>query len=199
MVGFRLMGKREVGQLSVIDLIVSLMIAELCAISIENLDSSIWTTIAALAVLVGIQILLGFISLKSRKMHRIFTGHTSILINKGNINYKEMIKQRYSLDDLLLSLRQQSVKSIEDVEYAFLESNGKLSVFKYNFLKIPGSYPLPIIIDGVIQKDNLSEVKKSEIWLKFYLKSKDIELDEIFYGFYKMNKVYIIKHPEKGA
>jgi len=199
MVGFRLMGKREVGQLSVIDLIVSLMIAELCAISIENLDSSIWTTIAALTVLVSIQIILGFISLKSRKMHRLFTGHTSVLINRGNINYKEMIKQRYSLDDLLLSLRQQSVKSIGDVEYAFLESNGKLSVFKYNCLKIPSSYPMPIIVDGVVQKESLKQIKKTEMWLRFYLKSKNINLEDVFYGFYKMNKVYIIKLPETDA
>ena len=80
-----------------------------------------------------------------------------------------MIKQRYSLDDLLLSLRQNNIKSIEDVEYAFLETNGKLSIFKYNIFKTEGTYPLALIVDGVIQSKTLKEIRHSKYWLLNYL------------------------------
>ena len=192
-VSYRIMGKREVGQLGIIDLIVSILIAELVAISIENTDKSILLTIFPIIVLVIIELLLAFISIKSRRFRTFLTGKPSVIINKGKINYKEMIKQRYSLDDLLICLRQKEIKSIEDVEYAFLESNGKLSIFKYNFLKTNSSYPIALIIDGMIQKNTLKQIKKSIIWLKYYLIKQDVKLEDIFYAFYKNNKVYIIK------
>ena len=199
MVCYRLMGKREVGQLSIIEVIVSLMIAELCVISIENTDESIFLAIVPIALLAVIQIGLGFLGIKSRGVRTFFSGKTSLIISHGVINYKEMVKLRYSVDDLLLALRQQSIKSIEDVEYAFLESNGKLSIFKYNCLKLPSSYPLPIVVDGKVQKETLKEIKKSELWLKFYLQRQDVILSNVFYAFYKNRKVYIIKQSEIKA
>jgi len=192
-ISYRFMGKREVGQLGVIDLIVSILIAELVAISIENIDKSIFLTIIPIAVLVIIEIVLAFISIKSRTFRNIFAGKPSVIINHGIINYKEMVKQRYSMDDLLLSLRQNSVKSIEDVEYAFLENNGKLSIFKYNFLRTNTNYPVPIIIEGVIQDKTLKEIKRTKTWVYLYLKKQQIELKDVFYAFYKNKKVYIIR------
>ena len=103
-----------------------------------------------------------------------------------------MIKQRYSLDDLLVSLRQASIKSIEDVEYAFLESNGKLSIFKYNLFKTDSAYPAPIIVDGVIQENTLKNIRKNKIWIKLYLRKQNINLEDIFYAFYKNGKIYTI-------
>lgn len=196
---YRLMGKREVGQLGIIDLIVSILIAELCAISIENIEDSIFLTIIPICVLVAFEIGFAYISIKSRSFRTFFSGKASLIINKGVINYKEMIKQRYTLDDLLFSLRQASIKSLEDVEYAFLESNGKLSIFKYNFLKIEGKYPLPIIVDGIVQKETLKNIKKSNLWLKLYLQKQEISPSEVFYAFYKNKKVYIIKHTDINA
>ena len=196
MLCYRLMGKREVGQLGITDIIVSIMIAELCAISIENIDNSIFLTIVPIAILVAFEIGIAYISIKSRGFRTFISGKTSLIINKGIINYKEMIKQRYTLDDLLFSLRQRSIKSLEEVEYAFLESNGKLSIFKYNLFKTEGKYPLPVIVDGVIQKETLKNIKKSTFWLKLYLQKQELSLDEIFYAFYKNKKVYIIKHSD---
>ena len=149
---YRLMGKREIGQLGVIDLMVSILIAELIAISIENIKDSIFLTIAPIALLVVLEIVLAFISIKSRKFRTFFDGKPSLIICNGKINYNEMVKQRYSLDNLLLSLRQKEIKNIEDVEYAFLEPNGKLSIFKYNMFKTPSSYPMPLILDGSLQE-----------------------------------------------
>ena len=190
---YRLMGKREVGQLGVIDLIVSILIAELVAISIENIDKSIFLTIIPITLLVIVEITLAFISIKSRTFRTIFSGKPSIIINRGIINYKEMIKQRYSLDDLLVSLRSNGIKSLDEVEYAFLETNGKLSIFKYNFLKLNSNYPIALIVDGVIQNKTLKEIRKTKIWLNLYLRKQDLELKDVFYAFYKNKKIYLIK------
>lgn len=189
---YRIMGKREVGQLGIVDLIVSILIAELVAISIENIDKSIMLTIAPISLLVVIEVALAYLSTKSRWFRQVFTSKPSVIINHGVINYKEMIKQRYSLDDLLVSLRQASIKSIEDVEYAFLESNGKLSIFKYNLFKTDSTYPAPIIVDGVIQENTLKNIRKTKIWIKLYLRKQNINLEDIFYAFYKNGKIYTI-------
>lgn len=189
---YRIMGKREVGQLGIVDLIVSILIAELVAISIENVDKSIMLTITPISLLVVIEVALAYLSTKSRWFRQVFTSKPSVIINHGVINYKEMIKQRYSLDDLLVSLRQASIKSIEDVEYAFLESNGKLSIFKYNLFKTDSAYPAPIIVDGVIQENTLKNIRKNKIWIKLYLRKQNINLEDIFYAFYKNGKIYTI-------
>ena len=189
---YRIMGKREVGQLGIVDLIVSILIAELVAISIENVDKSIMLTIAPISLLVVIEVALAYLSTKSRWFRQVFTSKPSVIINHGVINYKEMIKQRYSLDDLLVSLRQASIKSIDDVEYAFLESNGKLSIFKYNLFKTDSAYPAPIIVDGVIQENTLKNIRKNKIWIKLYLRKQNINLEDIFYAFYKNGKIYTI-------
>lgn len=193
LLAYRIMGKREVGQLGVIDLIVSILIAELVAISIENNKDPMFLTIIPITVLVLLDIIFGYISMKSRKFRTLFDGKPSLIICNGKINYKELIKQRYTLDDLLLSLRQNSIKDIESVEYAFLEPNGKLSVFKYNPFKIKSSFPMPIILDGEIQDKSLKYIHKSKEWLNEELNQKHLLLKDVFYAFYKGKKIYIIK------
>lgn len=193
---YRLMGKREIGQLGVIDLIVSILIAELIAISIENNEDSIFLTIIPITILVILEIALAFISIKSRKIRTFFDGKPSLIISNGKINYHEMVKQRYSMDNLLLSLRQNSIKNIDDVEYAFLEPNGKLSIFKYNFLKMPSSYPMPLILDGSIQYKALKQIKKNTTWLEYTLNKENLKVEDIFYCFYKGKKLFIIKRNE---
>ena len=193
---YRLMGKREIGQLGVIDLMVSILIAELIAISIENIEDSIFLTIGPVIVLVILEIGLAFISIKSRKIRTFFDGKPSLIICNGKINYNEMVKQRYSMDNLLLSLRQKEIKNIDEVEYAFLEPNGKLSIFKYNLFKTKSAYPMPLILDGSIQKRALKYIRKNISWLEYNLKNKDLKIEDIFYCFYKNNKLFIIKKNE---
>lgn len=193
---YRLMGKREIGQLGVIDLMVSILIAELIAISIENIEDSMWLTILPIALLVILEIVLAFISIKSRKFRIFFDGKPSLIICNGKINYNEMVKQRYSMDNLLLSLRQKEIKNIDDVEYAFLEPNGKLSIFKYNFLKLPSSYPMPLILDGSIQKKALNHIGKNLTWLEYTLNKQNLAVEDIFYCYYKNKKLYIIKRTD---
>ena len=193
LLAYRIMGKREIGQLGVIDLIVSILIAELVAISIEETESAIYLTIIPITMLVVLEVAFAYISIKSRKFRIIFDGKPSLIICNGKINYKEMVKQRYSLDDLLIGLRTKGIKDLEMVEYAFLEPNGELSVFKYNIFKIKSSYPMPLILDGILQKSSLKHIKKGEEWLIDALCEKNLTIKDVFYAFYKQNKIYIIK------
>ncbi len=188
---YRVMGKKEVGKLSIIDLIVSILIAELAAISIEEVDRSILTSIIPIVVLVVIQISISFISLKSVKLRKLIDGNPIVIIKDGKLNFKDMTKLRYTIDDLIAQLREQGIKSIEEVNYAVLENNGKLSVFETS-----KDYPLPIIIDGNIDYDVLKDMKKDKKWIYKILDDNNITLDNVFYAFYTKNKTYIIKKDE---
>ena len=132
------------------------------------------------------------ISLKSTNVRNAVDGSPSVVISGGKINFKEMVKQRYNLDDLLTQLRSRSIKSLEEVDYAILETSGKLSVFP----KTNGSsdLPLPVILDGAIQKDTLKQLQKDESWLLKMLKKQHAKLDEVFYAFYRKNSLYIINN-----
>ena len=192
---YRFMGKREVGELGIIDLIVSILIAELAAISIEKYDTSVFLMLLPIACLVVLQIILAKLSLKSDKLRNMLDGEASMIIDNGKVNFKEMIKQRYNLEDLLTQLRARNVKSIEEVEYAILETSGKLSVFTKD-AKNSGPYPLPIILDGKIQKMTLKRLNKKEKWLNELLEAKKVKLDDVFYAFYKDKQLFIIKNSD---
>ncbi len=191
---YRIMGKREVGQLGIIDLIVSILIAELVVISIENYDNNIMYSIIPILTLSILQVSLALLSLKLPKFRIFLDGNPSVIIKNGKVNYKEMIKQKYNLDDLMIQLREKGNRSIEDIEYAILENNGTLSIFNKTKKKTP--LPLPIILDSSIQNDTLKELNKSKEWLYKVLKQKNIKIEEIFYAFYKDNNIFIIKKDE---
>ena len=191
-IAYRIMGKKEISQLQVIDLIVSILMAELIAISIENIEEPIYLAIFPIVALLLLDVVLSKCSLKFKKFNEIMTGKPSILITNGKLNFKELVKNRYTLNDLLLELRQNGIKSISDVEYAVLEQNGKLSVFKYNILKIKSDYPMPLIIEGDIQEETLRNLKKTKEWLVNKIHNKGMLVNDIFYCFYKNNKIYII-------
>ena len=189
---YRIMGKREVGQLGIIDLIVSVLIAELVAISLDNTKDSIFIAIVPICLLVLCQVIMAFLSLNKKTVREIFDGKPSVIINDGKIMFKEMIKQRYNLDDLLTQLREENFKSISEVDYAILETSGKLSVFKKD-KKVGKTFPLPLIVEGSIEKDSLKLLDKDEAWL---LDNINTDIDKVFYGFYKNNSIYIIKNDE---
>ena len=190
---YRIMGKREVGQLGIIDLIVSILVAELVAISIENYKDNIFLTIVPIVLLVAVELILGFVSVKSRKFNRLFGGKPTIIINQGKLLYNNLVSQRYSLDDLLLELRQSGIDSIDDVNYALLEPNGKLSIFKYELLKRVKPIPLPLVLEGVIQKETLKNIDKDERWLLENLEHNKIALENVFYAFYNKEHIYVIR------
>lgn len=188
---YRIMGKKEVGKLSIVDLIVSILIAELAAISIEEAERSILMSFIPITVLVVIQVGLSFVSLKNFKVRKLIDGEPKVIIKAGKVNFKEMTRLRYTLDDLISQLREQEVKSIEEVDYAVLENNGKLSVFK-----TCKDYPLPIIVDGNIDYKVLKDMKKGENWIYKILEDNQLQLQDVFYAFYSKKKTFIIKRSD---
>ena len=192
---YRFMGKREIGQLGIVDLIVSILIAELAAISIDNRSESIFLSIVPIFILVLIEVGMSYISLKIPKVRNVFDGEPSVIINAGKINFKEMLKQRYNLDDLTTQLRENGIRNIESVDFAVLETSGKLSVFRKES-KENGQYPIPLILDGKINYDTLKQINKNLKWLDNFLKKDNCSLKEIFYAFYRNDRLYIIKNKD---
>lgn len=187
---YRIMGKREIGELGVIDLIVSMLIANIVAISIENLDHNILESVIPILILGVLEILLAYLSIKSKKIRKLFDGKPTLIINNGQINHQAMIKERYNLDDLLINLRKQQIYNIDEVKYAILEADGNLSIFK----KTPSnnSYPLPLIIDGSINIETIKLLNKTEDWLQNIINNKNLSLENIFYAYYKNKTIHFI-------
>lgn len=192
---YRIMGKREVGQLGIIDLIVSILIAELAVLSIEELDKSIFISIVPILTLTLLQTMLAYFSLKKPKFRILLDGNPSLIIKNGKVNFKEMTKQKYNLDDLLVQLREKGFKSIEEIEYAILENNGTLSVFAYEEEK-DNYLPLPLILDNKIQEDTLKHLHKDSKWVLGLLNKRNINIEDVFYAFYKDKNVFIIKNDD---
>ena len=189
---FRFMGKREIGQLGMTDLIVYILIAEFAAVSIEQKDEPLLLFVLPVILLVIIQIIVSYISLKWGKVRDVFDGKQSIIIDHGKINFNVMASQRYNIEDLLTQLRENGVRCIEEVDFAILETSGNLSVFKKdsNYL---GDYPLPVILDGKIDYDVLKRINKSEKWIK---RAIEDDISNIFYAFYHDKKLFIIRNDD---
>jgi uncharacterized membrane protein YcaP (DUF421 family) len=165
---FRIMGKREIGELSILDLVVFIMIAEIAAVAIEDTADPLTHTIMPMLLLMLIQILFAIISLKSKRFRDLVDGKPTIIINQGKIDEHAMRKQRYNFDDLLVQLREKDIRRISDVEFAILESSGKLSVFEkeQKTKQIEGNITIPLIIDGSINEANLARIQKTNLWLR---------------------------------
>ncbi|GIO87946.1 UPF0702 transmembrane protein YrbG [Paenibacillus faecis] len=201
----RIMGKREIGQLSIFDLVISIMIAEIAVFALEDLKRPLFEGIAPMITLLLIQISIAFLSLKFRKVRLWFDGEPSVIIRNGDINQKEMRRQRYNLDDLLMQLRSQNIDSVADVEFAVLETSGKLSVLPKDKTQageqptkegkskesvfpslVPKvkyeALPLPLILDGKVDDHNLKRIGKTRFWLKNQIQAKGItDFKDVFF------------------
>lgn len=187
---FKVMGKREIGELGVNDLLVSVLFAEFATLAISNYKEPLLVTLIPTLIIVFLQVIVSFLSLKSIKIRNLVDSSPALIMKNGNINFKEMEKQRYNLEDLLTQVRDKGIKSLDEVEYAILENNGKLSIFLKDDKNI---YPMPLIIDGVINYQTLVDINKDKLWLMKILKNEHTSLEQVFYAFYKNNRCFIIK------
>lgn len=130
LVVMRVMGKREIGKLSIFDLVISVMIAEIAVISIVEPSKQMLHAFIPMAVLLAIQVGTSLLLLRFRALRSFFDGKPAIIIEKGQLNRDVMRKQRYNLEDLMAQLREQQIASVGDVEFAVLEPSGKLSIIK---------------------------------------------------------------------
>lgn len=192
---FRLMGKREIGELSLLDLVVFIMIAEMAAVGVDNTEESIFRAIVPMVLLLVIQVGLALFSLKSKKFRDMVDGQPSIIINKGKIDETEMRRQRYNFDDLLLQMREKNIRNIADVEFAILETSGKLTVFEKEKDKKDtesGGITIPLIIDGDIQESNLAKINKTNLWLRQQLREKGyLNIKDISFCSYQNGDFFI--------
>ena len=134
-------------------------------------------------ILLVIQLVSSFISLKSKKFRDIVDGEPTIIIRHGKIIEQEMRKQRYNLDDLFQQLREQQIGSVHEVSFAYLEPSGNLSVFKHDDIQPV----LSLISDGVIQNKHLELIGKTDEWLEKELKKLGVnDVNKFFIAHLKM-------------
>lgn len=189
LVVLRVMGKKELGQLSMVDFVVSIMIAELAIMAIENPYIAMIHNIYPMVVLMVIQVILSYLTLKFKKFRDLVDGEPIMIIVDGKINEKAMKRNRYNFDDLLLQLRQNNVRYISEVEYAILETNGKLSVLTKEAGK--KHMTLPLILDGEIQYKNLDRIQKNEEWLREQLLNSQLHsLSDISFCSWENENLY---------
>ncbi len=182
----RLMGKRQIGQLQPSELVVTIMISELVSIPMQNIGVPLISGLIPVFTLLVAEVVLSFVSLKSRRLNRLLSGHSSILISNGKINEKELAKSRFNIEDLLEELRINNYPDIGDIEFAVLETNGQLSILPKTCARPVTardlSLNLPevklthtIISDGVVDEAALKRANKNMNWLTKQLTNNRIE------------------------
>ncbi len=176
----KIMGKRELGEISIFDMVVFLIISELFSLSLNHVETSLLYTILPITVIVIFQVSTALISLKNKKIRNFMEGKQSYLIKDGIIMQKELKKNRYSISDLCLQLRQNNVNTLEEVAFAILEGNGSVSIITKKDQKL--KFPEPLIEDGKINHNCLNYLKMTKSDLMKELAKKEIAfVEEVFY------------------
>ena len=195
MVAMRIMGKRQVGDMQPSDLVVSLLISEIAAMPIDNIDRPIINGIIAVFLLVFLETALACISLKSGKLRRAVNGAPVIIINRGKVNRASLKRLRITTDELLETLRSQGVFDISTVQYAIIEPNGQLSVLE----KSGGSLAVPVICDGKMQTHFMESAGISKHEVNSALKKRGISAEDVFIMTLDVDgKAFIIKEDGKS-
>ncbi len=186
----RYLGKKEMSQLSISDLIVFLVISELMTVSIGNDEVSFLQSAMAALVVVVVDKLCSYLTLRSKRLLNLLEGHPSYLIYQGKVNQEKMKSLNYSIDDLSHHLREQGIGSLSQVEFAILETNGNLSVIEKDKSEI--LIPDSLISDGSINDDVLKEMNKDEQWIIDLLKEKGVDYKDVYYCILEKNDLYYI-------
>ncbi|MFW6266287.1 MAG: DUF421 domain-containing protein [Halanaerobiales bacterium] len=182
----RIMGKRQVGELQPFELAITIMISALAAFPMEDIGIPLIYSLIPILLMLVLQVIISEITLNVNGARVLLCGKPGIVIHQGNIVEAELRKQRLNLTDLLEQLRIKGYHSISDVEYAIMETTGELSVIPTSDKRplhpddigIKPDYegiPLPLIIDGEVEEDNLKEIQKNKKWLYKKLSMKGIK------------------------
>ncbi len=185
----RLMGKREIGQLQPFELAISIMIADLASVPMTELGIPITNGIIPILGLLVMHMLISILNMKNINIRRIISGQPSLLIYRGKIDEKVLKKERITINELQERLRRNNIFSLEDVEYAILETSGEVTVIqkpeKRNLipqdLNITPEYegiPYDLVIDGKVMDENLKAIGRDNIWLERELKKFDAKPED---------------------
>ena len=173
----RLMGKRQIGQMEAAEFVVTMLVANLASIPMQDAAIPLYSGLVPILVVLGMELTLSGLILRSVVIRRFFCGKPIILIDKGKILMDNLRRTRVTLDELTGHLRQKDVLDIQTVEFAILETDGSLSVFPYPKerpatakeagIQADKQYlPITIIEDGYLSKENLRKAGKDETWLE---------------------------------
>lgn len=198
--GIRLMGKRQVGELEPSELVLDLIIADLAAVPMQDFGIPLLAGVIPILTLLCVTMILSVLTMKSIKFRALICGRPSIVIENGQINLREMRKNRFTVDELNEELRMLGVTDFSTVKYAILETNGRLSVIPFANQKavtaeqmnlFPEDVGLPAVIinDGRLLEHNLKVRGLNEGWLAKQLKSHNV---------HRVQDVYLLSVDEKN-
>ena len=206
----RIMGKRQIGQMEPSEFVVAMLVADLAAIPMQNNAIPLVNGLVPMLVVMGLELILSHLSLKSIRLRKMLCGKPVILIDNGKIVQENLRRTQVTLDELSGHLREKDVLDIQTVQYAILETNGNLSVFPYpaeqpaaaKDAKVKASrqyLPVTVVSDGKLLPENLKRAKKDGAWLRKVLLERNATLE----GTYLLtvddgNHVYYIPKEEKG-
>jgi len=174
--GIRLMGKRQVGELEPSELVLSLIIADLAAVPMQDYGIPLFTGLIPIITLLSLTMILSVLTVKSVTFRTLLCGRPSIIIRNGMLDQREMARNRLTVDELLEELRTKGVTDLSTVQYAVLETNGQLSVLPYPAQKPPTAQqlgaktdpiglPIVVISDGTLLEHNLTLLGHDRVWL----------------------------------
>ena len=175
-IGIRLMGKRQVGELEPSELVLSLIIADLASVPMQDYGIPLLTGILPILALLAMTMILSVLTMKSVRFRALMCGRPSIVIRDGLVDQREMARNRLTIDELLEELRAKGYTDPATVKYAILETTGQLSVLPYANQKPPtaqqlqvsaeeSGLPLVVISDGRLLEHNLRALGRDRKWL----------------------------------
>ena len=210
-VGIRLMGKRQIGDMQPSELVITLLISEIAAIPLQDVDQPVMNGVVAIFMLVILEIIISVLAMKSFFIRKLISGKSVVIIKNGEIDQDAMRRLRLTVLDLVELLRGQDVFDISTVAFAVLEANGELSVLLNNGAKTvtlddigkkkePTGLSLPVITDGKILKESLTALKADCADLEHRLSKENLIPQEVFLmTLDRYGNSCIIKKTDKGA
>ena len=185
---FKIIGKKRLEELSLSDLLIYRSFMQFACIGIIEYKKPIILTILPCIIIVILKLISSLIFSKYLKSNKLVNSNSSVIIKNGEINFKEMERQKYNLKELLLEIHDKGINNLNDIDCAILKDNGEL-----NIITNKNDIPLPLILDGKIQYETLVNIGKDKHWILDLLRHEDKKLNDVFYSFYRNNKCYIIE------
>lgn len=190
-IAVRIMGKRQISELQTSEFVVTLLVSNIAALPMQDTDQSMLSGMVPILILIVCEVFLSALMLKKARLRRLICGKPIVVINDGKIDQKKMRMMRMSTEDLYEQLRQQDIFRIEDVAYAIVETNGRLSVLKKPQYETVTAQQMGIkttdkgiqtvvISDGEISDSSLDLCGLDRIWLMDILKNEHTTLTDVF-------------------
>ena len=175
----RLLGKRQVGQMEPSEFVVTMLMANLASVPLEDWDIPVWGGLVPMGIVFLCERAISLLCLKSIRARRLLCGKPVILIENGNLLQENLRRTRVNLDELSGHLREQGVLAMETVQFAILETNGSITVFPYPQPPQKQELPYTVISDGHILTANLALLGRDEAWLRKKLHGKGLKPEQV--------------------